>query len=209
VVILAQKPKRRPKVKIYKSKKMAVWQYNLTVIPKNSIIEKYGEIPQKLFIDVESWTKYREKWNNEKVQPEIDFEDAKTILWWKNSEIDLESTTIQIDELVSRASWSEPNFLSWKSNDENDNDCHIAISEKNKIISEFIFRTDLRNKDNIELFLNGILNICKANELLLMNLEGYLFEPKMELIFEDLKKSNAIKFLSDPIKFLENISNGK
>ena len=31
---------------------MAIWQYQLCIIPKKAIVEKYGELPEKLFIDL-------------------------------------------------------------------------------------------------------------------------------------------------------------
>ena len=37
---------------------MAIWQYPLDVIPKKSLIEKYGEIPKGLFYDTEDWKNY-------------------------------------------------------------------------------------------------------------------------------------------------------
>lgn len=40
---------------------MSVWQYQLNIIPRSAIIEKYGEIPNKLFIDEKGWKDY---WDN-------------------------------------------------------------------------------------------------------------------------------------------------
>ncbi len=36
---------------------MAIWQYQLNIIPKSAIFDKYGEIPEKLFIDEKGWEK--------------------------------------------------------------------------------------------------------------------------------------------------------
>jgi hypothetical protein len=54
--------------------------------------------------------------------------------------------------------------------------------------------------------LKGILNICAQNELMVFNTKGHLFEPNFDIIFEDIKKSNAVAFLTDPEKFLDKIA---
>ena len=187
---------------------MAIWQYQLTIIPKESILKKYSEIPEKLFIDKEAWENYWNKWKTKSKEPEIDFEDAKTINWWQNINIDIEKTVSDIDKLITRGDWSNCiNFIGWKGDSDNnqDNDCHIAYNAKTRELSEFQFRTDLRSNKNVATFLKGILEICSNNELMVMNLEGFLFEPKIKLILEDLKTSNAIAFLSDPLKFIEKV----
>ncbi|WP_264551396.1 hypothetical protein [Flavobacterium sp. N2038] len=46
----------------------------------------------------------------------------------------------------------------------------------------------------------------QKNELVLIDLKGEIFKPKLEDIFKSIKASNATRFLTDPIKFLENLS---
>ena len=189
---------------------MAVWQYQLNVIPKKSILEKYGEIPNEIFIDKMAWEKYWANLVDIENLPEPEFEDAKTINWWKNINLDVKKTSEQIDLLVNRNDWSDKDsgFIGWKGYSEldEDNDAHIVFDKKTNNILEFEFRTDLRSKENLNKFLKGILKICEQNELLVFNINGFLFEPKFEIIFEDLKKSNAVAFLTDPEKFLDKIN---
>lgn len=188
---------------------MAVWQYQLNIIPKSAIVETYGEIPNELFIDEKGWKDY---WDNVKFDngfPDPEFEDARTIKWWKNTALDIQDIANQIDNLVKRGDWSnDKDFIGWKGDTENeeDNDCHISFDEKTLVISEFQFRTDLRNLEKTKKFMEGMLNLCAENNLLVMNTKGLLFEPEMELIFEDIKKSNAVKFLTNPVKFIEEIA---
>ncbi|PKV48847.1 hypothetical protein ATE84_0861 [Aquimarina sp. MAR_2010_214] len=187
---------------------MAIWQYQLNIIPKNAVLDKYGEIPEKLFIDEKGWEKYWENVNYDNGFPEPDFEDARTIKWWRNTKLNIRNTANHIDKLVKRGDWSnDKDLIGWKGNTENkeDNDCQISFDEKTEEIGEFYFRTDLRNKENAMKFMNGMLEICSKNNLMVMNTEGYLFEPNSELIFEDLRKSNAVKFLTDPVKFIEKV----
>lgn len=189
---------------------MAVWQYQLNIIPKKAIIDKYGEIPNELFIDYEGWEKYWANVSFDNGIPEPEFEDAKTTKWWTDVRIDIKKVIDHIDQLVKRGDWNDDEnsgFVGWKgdSEQEEDNDGHIAYDKETNIISEFQFRVDLRNKENASKFLNGMLNLCEKNDLMVLNTSGILFEPKPELIFEDLKKSNAVTFLTDPIKFLDKI----
>ncbi len=189
---------------------MAVWQYQLNIIPKKAILEKYGEIPNELFIDYDSWKKYWENVSFDSEIPEPEFEDAKTTKWWTDVRIDIKKVINQVDQLVKRGDLNDDEnsgFVGWKgdSKKEEDNDGHIAYDIDTNIISEFQFRTDLRNKENVSKFLSGMLKICEQNDLMVFNASGILFEPKLEIIFEDLKKSNAVEFLTDPIKFLDKI----
>ncbi|MBL4669191.1 MAG: hypothetical protein JKY30_08005 [Flavobacteriales bacterium] len=188
---------------------MAVWQYQLNNVPKKTILEKYGTIPNELLINNEGWVKYWEDIVDIENLPEPDFEDAKTIKWWTGIKLEIKKTSEQIDKLVTRANWGQDSLdsINWKGNSEikEDNDCFLSFDPKTQIIEDFHFRADLRKKENITIFLNGMLNLCEQNDLMVFNTKGVLFESKTELIFEDLKKSNAVKFLTDPKKFLDNI----
>ena len=85
---------------------MAVWQYQLNIVPKSAVLDKYGEIPDKLFIDEEGWKKYWENVDYNNGFPEPDFEDAKTIKWWRKIKLNIQDTANQIDKLVKRGDWS-------------------------------------------------------------------------------------------------------
>lgn len=189
---------------------MAIWQYQLTVIPKQSVLGKFGKIPNKLEVNEEAWEKYWENVIDIENLPEPNFEDANTINWWKNSKIKKSELVENIDKLVKRAEWSKDSLesISWKGNEnlKEDNDCFIAFNKYSKVIGEFSFRVDLRKKRNIENFLTGMLEICEKNELIVYNNEGILFLPKLELIIGDLKNSKAVDFLTNPGKFIEKIA---
>lgn len=101
---------------------MVIYQYQLNIIPRKSIIEKYGNIPTELFIDDDSWEKYWENIIDIENLSEPDFEDAKTIKWWDNIKLDVRKTSEQIDKLVSRANWEKDSLDSiiWKGNSNNE-----------------------------------------------------------------------------------------
>ncbi|WP_298141264.1 hypothetical protein [Flavobacterium sp.] len=185
---------------------MAIWQYGLLVIPKKSIQKKNGNIPSKLI-----GKKSLLKKITEKIFPKPDIFLPKTSEYWKNFSPNLNEIENQIDRLVTKGSWSEQTFLAWKGNSEidEDNDCHIAIDKKTNQIVEFQFRTDLRKIENIECFLIGMLKICNENELVLIDEEKNILEPKFEILKLKLHESRAIKFLENPEKFITKLANEK
>ena len=63
---------------------MAIWQFNLTLIPKSALINKYNYIPDDLFIDNDGWENHFAKSD---LHEAYDFEDALTINWWDKSSI--------------------------------------------------------------------------------------------------------------------------
>lgn len=164
---------------------MAIWQYSLLIIPEKSIGEDYKCIFKN---------------NTTKYLPKTDF-------FWKESDIDVLKIVTEIDKLVERADWSKENHYAWKGNSDNeDNDGHIYLDSNTNKITEFFFRVDLRKKNNIKNFLHGLVKLCEQNELILINLKGEILEPKIEIIIENLKNSNAISFLKNPTAYIENLS---
>ena len=185
---------------------MAIWQYYLKVIPKESVIKKYGFVPSKLEINHEGWVKYQQdRWNG--IKSEINFEDAQTINWWKDVFFDKKNTVSSINKLIKQCDWSNSDTIGWKGDTRNnqDNDVYIHFDESEKVI-EFTFRTDLRN-DSLD-FLAEMLEICKENDWLVMDDDGYLFEPKFLEVYESMRKSNASRFLENPEKFFEDFERG-
>ncbi|WP_428228940.1 hypothetical protein [Flavobacterium sp.] len=166
---------------------MAVWQYFLMVVPENSIDSNY----QCIF-----------KNNKTKFLPE-------TKSFWKNFEGDILSIIAELDQIIKRADWGDETCISWKGNEniEEDNDAFICLNDDKTRIEEFHFRIDLRKASNITNVLQSILNLCKKNHFVLIDLKGQIFKPEIESITESLKSSNAMKFITDPIHFFENLKN--
>jgi hypothetical protein len=154
---------------------MAIWQYHLNVIPKKSVADKNGAI-----------TKVVINSNNE------------AIAWRESTEVCIDFISKQIDKYVSRSTWNKKDsgIISWKgdTNNKEDNDVLISYDLTTNRISGFQFRTDTRDKQNTTKFLNGILNVCKQNNLIVFNLDDVLIEPHLQLILEDLKTSDAVSF---------------
>ncbi len=182
---------------------MAVFQFKLDVIPRNSISDRFEEIPPRLFINHEGWVDYFE---NGRIEDKPSFEDARTINWWKGIRIDIEELAKQIDQIIPRAHYSKPEFLNWKgkSQIQEDNDAAISINEENEI-EDFGFRIDLRDPDKFPRVLESMLNICSENDWMVMDVKGNLMEPTLKDVGTKLLDSNAVKFLIDPEDFLRKL----
>lgn len=153
---------------------MAIWQYKLTAIPKETVINKYGGTPERLLINSEDWQ-----------------EDATFQNWYATSELNAQKTMQTIDQLVPRGHWqtaSDAVFWKGDTNNNEDNDCGILFDKKTNTITDFEFRTDLRKQENITHFLVPLLRFCEDHNLMVFNAKGNLFKPQLQLILADIKK---------------------
>lgn len=166
---------------------MAIWQYLLIVVPEKSIDNNY----QCIFKNIK--TEFLPETNS----------------FWENFEGDIPSIISELDQIIPKANWGNETYLNWKGNGNNDedNDACICLSDDKTKIKEFQFRIDLRKASNITSVLHAILNLCKKNQFVLIDLKGQIFKPEMQYIRESLKSSNAMKFIADPIQFFENLEN--
>ncbi|WP_163410975.1 hypothetical protein [Flavobacterium ajazii] len=167
---------------------MAIWQYLLIVVPGNSIDSNY----QCIF-----------KNNKTKYLP-------KTKTLWKDFSSDIFSIVSEMNQIIPKADWGNETFICWKGKeDEEDNDASISLNKNQTKIKEFHFRIDLRKASNIADVLQSILAICTKHKLVLINLKGDIFKPELKDIMQGIQTSNAMSFISDPIKFFEDLSNKK
>jgi hypothetical protein len=65
------------------------------------------------------------------------------------------------------------------------------------------FRIDLREIDKS--FIDNVLTIVKDLDCLLLDRHGNLFEPKPEILSDNLKKSNAFKLVTNPTDFFNKL----
>lgn len=165
---------------------MAIWQYLLIVVPENSIDKNHNIFEN----------------NETEFLPDTDS-------FWENFDGDISSIISELDQIIPKANWGDETCLNWKGNgnNEEDNDACICLNDDKTKIKEFQFRIDLRKASNIINVLQSILNLCKKNQFVLIDLKGQIFKPEIESIIESLKSSNAIKFIADPILFFENLEN--
>ncbi len=182
---------------------MATYQFLAFILPKKAIENKFGKIPKQLIIKAHEWEKYWDNWDlNLNEPPEPNFEDAITINWWKEIEIDIVYLKNEIDKIIPRSSWSNE---SWKiENKEVDHDLSIDYNEKENFIEDFRFRTDLR--DSTLSFLKSMLELCNRHDWILMDGNGYLCNPNIIEFTTLLKKSKAHLYITNPSLFFDTIN---
>ena len=181
---------------------MAINQYNISLIPRQSIINKYGELPSQLFINHEAWKRHLE---TKEFDSEYDFEDAQTINWWKNREAIFKDIESYINSFTKPIEWSK-NYTDYKSyGDDKSNDFYIGLTDELHI-DEFSCRIDVSKLD--QSFINHILIITKRLDCLLMDKKGNLFEPTFDKLVENIRLSNSFKFVSNPLDFFDKLASG-
>jgi len=189
---------------------MAIYQFGFTVIPKSGILEKYGQVPERLPIDHEAWERFYQQLDLDKMDESPDFEDALTFEWWKNSNINAVSAIQIVDAIAKRAPWSNSvDSISWKNEGDDiaDEDASLGFDVQTNKIKDFSFRFDLRF--GVNKFLKTLVVFCEQHGLLLMDTTGNLIEPKIELIGQLVSTSNAHRFVSNPTQFFDDLSSGR
>jgi hypothetical protein len=189
---------------------MAIWQFNLTAIPRIGIIEKFGYIPERLHVDFEERKQFaRAKKKGELDEEDFQLNDALIQNWWNSIELQPLEVIHQIDKLAKRADgYGTDLWVCWKTyidaiDNPLDNDASLVINENTGMIEELNFRADLREKSLT--FLIGMVNLAKLYDWLLMDIKGNLSEPEMKKVVKLIVDSDSFKFLQDPKKFLEDL----
>lgn len=175
---------------------MAIYQFNLTAIPRIFVLDRFGRIPNS--IDLEAI---------EQREPDIDPVD-NTQNWWKAIDIDSKAIVARIDKYVSRAKWGNSEYsFNWKTDSiETDNDAYLSLNEKTGGIESLSFRADLREKGLV--FLKNMILLASEKDWLLMDLKGNLSLPQMEEVKKIIEISNCHRFLTNPEKFFDDLESG-
>ncbi|KFF06582.1 hypothetical protein [Flavobacterium reichenbachii] len=118
--------------------------------------------------------------------------------------VDKDSFFDKLDTFIER-SWSMNQFQSWGPSDKSD--IGVTYNLDKNIIVHIRFRLDLRG--DINYFLIPFLAICRELDFLILDQNENLFEPQIDNFRESIENSSALKFVADPMKFIEDFSNGK
>jgi hypothetical protein len=192
---------------------MAIWQFSLTVIPRNGLIEKYGYLPDKLFIDSEKRQHFFDfKDSDIDSDDEIEYNDALSENWWHLTDILPIEIIHQMDKIVKRADYGDDFWINWKTYTfgdklEIDNDAGLLINENTGKIEELSFRADLREPEL--LFLSKMLTLGQLYNWVFMDKKGFIANPNHEEVGKLIENSNALRFLKNPRQFLEGLSAGE
>jgi hypothetical protein len=181
---------------------MAIYQYNIDFLPRQSIVDKYGQIPQHLFIDHVAHEKHWDKPSDS----EFDFEDALTIRWWDNVNSKFSDIEPLMNVFTKPIDRSGVHSDTKRYGDDQTSDIFISLTAES-FINEFSCRIDLRVIDKA--FIENLFIVAKRLDCLLMDRKGNLFEPTFDKLIENIKQSNSFKFVSNPTDFLDKLSTGQ
>ncbi|MGV3611323.1 MAG: hypothetical protein ACO1N0_10265 [Fluviicola sp.] len=166
---------------------MALYQFYLLLLPKQSLIHVQGQIPDKL--------------EEEVIQAY--FQTNRTDCW-KQAELSSPVLISEMDRLVDRSNWKPEAGIAWKTYSESvDNDAFLSFNEETQQVEGLSFRADLR-EPGLK-FLKGMLELATKYELLLADRKGMLANPDYSEVGELIRQSNAFRFLSDPESFLKAV----
>lgn len=161
---------------------MAIWQYDITLVPRAAVLRQHGTIPSEL-------PGYRAVWNPEDVMNE------SYPNYWRGF-MPPESFSAEIESLLSPSqSWSQ-DALMYGTEDGNT----IKIWRG----ADITVRLDVRSPD-LEL-LRAIIEFAdKHNLLLVSDTRGQPLEPSFESVIEDIRSSSAYRFCKDPMGYIERL----
>ena len=167
---------------------MAVYQYYLAVVPKDGIEKIHNLIPNKIRVSVETG-----------------FFESDAKLYWQEIEKKVDGIVSKVDLIITRSNWvNDGKSYNWKTYSEFvDNDASIYLDKESLTIREFSFRADLRETNFT--FLKKMIELGKENNWMFMDRNGNLMNADFDEIKNSIRNSNALKFLKDPNKFIEDI----
>lgn len=163
---------------------MAINQYHLTVVPRQNVLRHWDMIPVKVQL---------------RDNPEFDsFADTA----WDKVQVDFGLIEKKILSFASKIEWTKKFEDGGVYGDNATNDVSIYKDEQGHL-TDFSFRINLVRIDRQ--FINSILTITKDLDTLLLDKQGNLFEPTLENLINNIKKSNAFKFVTNPTDFLNKL----
>jgi hypothetical protein len=161
---------------------VAVWQYDVALVPRAGVIRLHGQIPDEL-------PGFRAVWN-----PEEELERESPTYWAEG-----EGPEALADEIGASLhpcpSWSDHALMF---GDEKGHKLELWKGES------VIFRFDLRKPD-MEL-LRAVVRFAQAHDLLwVSDTFGRPTLPELQPIIRDIQASDAYRFCSDPLAYFESL----
>ncbi len=154
---------------------MAVWQWDLWLVPKSEVLKRFSTIPQYVDLD---W--------------------FESIEWW--NKISAENLKSFFDTLLPRTFNSlDKDILTWGTDDGN----KVRLIIEDGKITDLFLRLDVRNLS--QSLLDRIVDFTKQEDFLFFTLESNKFiEPEMPIFLENLQNSRAMLFTRNPKEFFED-----
>ena len=182
---------------------MAIWQFHIYLIPKKSLLNKYGQIPTQLVMDTDGWSNY---FQNSILDTVPEFEDALTIHWWLDLNINLDSFLILLNTFGNIQSWTQNADGLRSFGDTETNDISVCFDINTKTVQEVSCRLDLRQFDKS--FIDKVLSLATQFDCFLMDRKGRLYLPSAAALLDAINLSNANRFVINPEQFLNDLSKG-
>ena len=184
-------------------RQVAIWQFHIYFIPRQSLLDKYGHVPTQLEMNKEGWADYIEKFN---LDEEPEFEGAMTVQWWLNLNVDINELLPILQQFGEMQEWTATTDGLRSFGDTETNDISVCFDHQTNKVQELSCRLDLRQIDKA--FVAKFLSVAKRFDCLLMDRQGKLYEPTIENLVDKIELSNANRFVDDPRQFLEDLSKG-
>jgi hypothetical protein len=166
---------------------MAIYQYQLIVIPRQTILDYWDIIPVKVQV---------------RDNPAFDKDDLINVKWWDKKLINFGTVEKRILNFADQVEWTKGSENVKTFGDNDTNDISIVKDELGHL-EEMDFRIDLREID--KRFIDNVLTIVQGLDCMLLDRQGNLFEPTHDNLSDNIKKSNAFKFVTNPTDFLDKL----
>jgi hypothetical protein len=152
---------------------MALWQFDLHLLPRSSLLRRYNSIPIRV--------------------PRADFDDFD---WWRDARFaanrELGSDFIILPETKS---WS-PFIRTWGDEDGD----RVDLCFKENLLEAFFVRIDVRNISVS--FLSSICKIAVEWDCLLLLENDLLVSPSVSNLMTAIRPSRSFRFVLDPEGFI-------
>jgi hypothetical protein len=166
---------------------MAIYQYHLTVIPRQRLLRHWNIIPVKIQVHD---------------NPAFDKDDLINVKWWDKENVDFGTIEQKILEFAGQVEWTKKSGDVKTFGNNETNDITIVKGEMGQL-DELSFRVSLKEVDR--LFIDNVLAIVIDLDCLILDRQGNLFEPTNYNLANSIKKSNAFKFVTNPTDFLNKL----
>jgi hypothetical protein len=182
---------------------VAIWQFHIYFIPRQSLIDTYGHVPLQLEMNKDGWSDYI---RNGDLDNKPEFEDALTVQWWLNLNLDISKLLPILQKFGELQEWTARTDGLRSFGDTETNDISVCFNHQTNRVEELSCRLDLRQVDKG--FVKKFLALATHFDCLLMDRQGRLYEPTVENLVDKIEQSNANRFVEDPRHFLEDMSKG-
>jgi len=157
---------------------MATWQYDMHLIPKRALVERFGVLPSHL--------------------PRKEWESSE---WWLLHPPPDEFESLIAKRLAPAEPWATDVSI-WGPVDET---CVHAVFEVQGLV-ELMVRVDLRTADSS--LLTWVCSIAKRLKSVFRTAEGELLLPTKAVLADRMLRSPAARFLRDPHALLSGMGSG-